>query len=89
VKPGKSNSGLPFLATVVLLIVVFLLIFVSHTCVSVATGDTETQKPAEEPDHNKKIDIVFFKELQILLGAIILVIALVFILLILRHKRII
>ena len=88
-KKEKSTSGLPFLATVVLLIVAFLLIFISYTYVFDGVTDNGVQNPAEDSGQDKKLDIVFFKELEIVLGAIILTIAAVFILLILRHKQII
>ncbi|UUX91779.1 hypothetical protein [Methanoplanus endosymbiosus] len=88
-KKKKSALGLPFLATVLLLIAVVILFFTSYIYVSDRIGSNEYQNPADDPDPDKKLDIAFSKELEILLGAIIFSIAAVFILIFLRHKRII
>lgn len=53
-KVEKSTSGLLFLTTVVLLIVVALLIFISYTYVFDGVTDTGVRNPAEDSDQDKK-----------------------------------
>ncbi|EHQ36728.1 hypothetical protein [Methanoplanus limicola] len=53
-KKEKSTSGLLFLATVVLLIVFDLLIFISYAYVFDGVTDTGVRNPAEDSDQDKK-----------------------------------